>query len=91
MKHKTRLVCWLVFTAAVVVFGFYGGWSTFDCVALSLAVVYGCVLLFSVLGEGPLLKRIAAMSPDEREEFMAKFNEEERQKLSAKLRDHLEH
>lgn len=90
VKHRARFAGWLILAGFIVPFGFYRGWSLFDYVALGFLVVYAIVLAFSTFGSELLMKRVAAISPAEREKFMAQFSDEERQKLAARLRDYLD-
>jgi hypothetical protein len=90
VKHKARFAGWLILAGLIGPLGFYRGWSLFDYVALGFLVVYAIFLAFSTFGSEPLLRRVAAMSPAEREKFMAQFGEEERQKLAVKLKDYLD-
>jgi hypothetical protein len=90
VKHKARFAGWIILTGVIVPLGFYRGWSSFDYIALGVLAVYGIVLAFSTVGGGFLIRRIATMSPAEREEFMAQFSEEERQELTAKLQDYVD-
>jgi hypothetical protein len=89
-KHKVRLVCWLIFTTAVIGLGCFRAWSLFDVIALGVAVAYGVFLGFVVFGDSWLMRRIARMSAQEREKFIAQFSTEEQQRLLAKLRDYLD-
>lgn len=90
MKHKVRFVGWAIFTAGIVALGFHKGWSSFEFLALGLSIIYGFVLALSIFGDGPLMRRIAAMSSKDRDEFMAQFAEEERLKLTVKLKNYLD-
>ena len=83
--HKVWLV-WFILAALVVTFGFLRGWTTFHKVMLAVVVVLGVLQLVLSAARIQTLRRLQRMSPEEREKFLARFD----QKTQALLRKQLE-
>jgi hypothetical protein len=83
--HKLWLV-WFILAAVVVTFGFLRGWTTFHKFMLAAVAVLGVLQLAGPALRGRMLRRLKGMSPEEREKFLARFD----QKTQALLRKRLE-
>jgi hypothetical protein len=77
---------WIIFTAVVVTFGFLRGWTMFHKILLVAVVVLGVLQLVGPVLRGRMLRRLKGMLPEEREKFLARFD----QKTQALLRKQLE-
>jgi hypothetical protein len=86
MKPIYRWLVWFAAAALTVLFGFERGWDTFHKICLVIIIVLGIFNLITPIMQKRMLHKIKNMPPEEREKFLARFDE----RTQAKLRKQLE-
>lgn len=84
-SNDTRWALWSVCMFVAVFLGFYQGWSKLNFILLSCFLVTGGLRLLIPLFANQQLKQVRAMAPDEREEFLNRLTDADREGLERKL------
>jgi len=86
MNTKYRWLVLIIAAVLVITFGFQRGWDTTHKILLVVVAVLGVFNLVAPALQGRMIQKMKAMPPEEREKFLARFD----QKTQAKLRKQLE-
>jgi len=86
MRVEMKWGRWLICAVIAVALGFYRRWDSLAVVVLSVLVITGVLRLWVARSAPGLERRIAKMTPDQRERFLAGFPEAERERWRERLR-----
>ena len=92
MKLQELQKSWCDFLPAIaisVAFGFHRHWDGFSLVLVMGVVFISCLRFILPLFRGSVARKMAKMSPDERERLLSRCTPEERSKLEQGIRDHI--
>ena len=86
MKVETKWGRWLICAAVALGFGFYRHWDTLSLIVLSMLLFTGVIRLWVAVSAPGFERRVAKMSPKQRERFLANMPEVERERWRERLR-----
>jgi len=86
MKVEIKWGRWLICAAVAAAFGFYRHWDKLSLIVLGVLLFTGAIRLWVAISAPEFERRIAKMSPEQRERFLANIPEVERERWREKLR-----
>jgi len=87
-KTQKLWLVWIIVAAVVVTSSFLRGWTKFHKILLAAVVVLGVLQLVGPVLRGRMLRRLKGMSPEEREKFLARFDQKTQELLRKQLESH---
>lgn len=84
-RNESRWAFWTVCTFIAIFLGFSQGWSKLNFALLACFLFTGGLRLLIIKFESQTLRRVRAMEPDERAEYLNCMNDRQREDMKKKL------